>query len=111
MALPGIYLSTLYTRTESGHHSNGLANHLVTLFVFPWFPLCRVEADLLVTLMYVYFCYSYPLVPVSRRSRIFLKREPLSCEVPSRRDSVRGGGSSRILPWSPKAGAISVGEG
>ena len=28
----------------------------------------------------------------SRRSRIFLKRGPLSCEVPSRRDSVGGGG-------------------
>ena len=27
----------------------------------------------------------------SRRSRIFLKRGPLSCEVPSRRDSVGGG--------------------
>ena len=28
----------------------------------------------------------------SRRSRIFLRRGPLSCEVPSRRDSVGGGG-------------------
>ena len=27
-------------------------------------------------------------VAFSRRSRIFLKRGPLSCEVPSRRDSV-----------------------
>ena len=27
----------------------------------------------------------------SRRSRIFLKRGPLSCEVPSQRDSVGGG--------------------
>ena len=27
----------------------------------------------------------------SRRSRIFLRRRPLSCEVPSRRDSVGGG--------------------
>ena len=59
----------------------------------------------------------------SRRSRIFLKGRPISCEVPtrrdsvggegvvaqfsvvseSRRDSVGGGGSSRIFPWSPKA--------
>ena len=38
----------------------------------------------------------------SRRSRIFLRRRPLSCEVPSRRDSVGGGGSSRIFPWSQK---------
>ena len=41
----------------------------------------------------------------SRRSRIFLKRGPLSCEVPSRRDSV-GGGSSRNFPWSPTADVI-----
>ena len=67
----------------------------------------------------------------SRRSRIFLRRGPLSCEVPSRRDSVGGGGSSsnfrsspeavaiqwgggssRIFPWSPNADAIqSVGGG
>ena len=30
------------------------------------------------------------MVGCSRRSRIFLKRGPLSCEVPSRRDSVGG---------------------
>ena len=50
----------------------------------------------------------------SRRSRIFLKRGPLSCEVPSRRDSVGGGGaggSSRIFPWSPKADAFQWGGG
>ena len=40
----------------------------------------------------------------SRRSRIFIRGRPLSCEVPSRRDSV-GGGSSRIFPWSPKTDA------
>ena len=45
----------------------------------------------------------------SRRSRIFLERRPLSCEVPSRRDSVGGGGSSIIFPWSPKADAIQWG--
>ena len=45
----------------------------------------------------------------SRRSRIFLKRRPLSCEVPSRRDSVGGGGSSRFFPWSLKADAIEGG--
>ena len=28
---------------------------------------------------------------ISRRSRIFLRRGPLSCEVPGRRDSVGGG--------------------
>ena len=44
----------------------------------------------------------------SRRSRIFLKRGPLSCEVPSRRDSV-GGGSSRTVMWSPEADAIQWG--
>ena len=63
----------------------------------------------------------------SRRSRIFLRRGPLSCEVPSRRDSVGGGvvaeifcvlrkpspfsgggGSSRIFPWSPNADRDSV---
>ena len=32
------------------------------------------------------FMYAY----TSRRSRIFLKRGPLSCQVPSRRDSVGG---------------------
>ena len=51
----------------------------------------------------------------SRRSRIFLKRGPLSCQVqvPSRRDSVGGGGggSSRKFPWSPKAGVIQWGGG
>ena len=47
----------------------------------------------------------------SRRSRIFLKRRPLSCEVPSRRDSVGGGGSSRIFLWSPEADAIQWGGG
>ena len=46
-----------------------------------------------------------PCTYYSRRSRIFLKRRPLSCEVPSRRDSV-GGGSSRIFLWSPEADAI-----
>ena len=30
--------------------------------------------------------------PLSRRSRIFLRGRPLSCQVPSRRDSGRGGG-------------------
>ena len=30
-------------------------------------------------------------VQTSRRSRIFLRRGPLSCEVPGRRDSVGGG--------------------
>ena len=29
----------------------------------------------------------------------------------SRRDSVGGGGSSRIVPWSPKADAIQWGGG
>ena len=33
----------------------------------------------------------------SRRSRIFLKRRPLSCEVPSRRDSVGGGVVAEFL--------------
>ena len=46
----------------------------------------------------------------SRRSRIFLRGRPLSCEVPSRRGSV-GGGSSNIFPWSPKADAIQWGVG
>ena len=32
------------------------------------------------------------LIKSSRRSRIFLKRGPLSREVPSRRDSMGGGG-------------------
>ena len=47
----------------------------------------------------------------SRRSRIFLRGRPLSCEVPSRRDSVVGGGSSRISPWSPVVDAIICGGG
>ena len=46
----------------------------------------------------------------SRRSRIFLKRGPLSCGVPSRRDSV-GGGGSRIFSWSPNADAVHWGAG
>ena len=63
----------------------------------------------------------------SHRSRIFLKRWPLSCEAPSRGDSVGGvvaeffcgfrkptrfsGGGvvSRIFPWFPKADAIQGG--
>ena len=44
----------------------------------------------------------------SRRSRIFLKRGPLSCEVPSRRDSV-GGGSSRIFCGLQKPSRFSGG--
>ena len=66
----------------------------------------------------------------SRRSRIFLRRRPLSCEVPSRRDSVGGGVvaeffrglrkptrfsgggvGSRMFPWSTKADAIQWGGG
>ena len=47
----------------------------------------------------------------SRRSMIFLRRRPLSCGVPSRRDSVGGGGSSRIFPWSQKTAAIQSGGG
>ena len=31
------------------------------------------------------------MMDYSRRSRIFLRRGPLSCEVPGRRDSVGGG--------------------
>ena len=54
--------------------------------------------------------FSYQLAGSSRRSRIFLRRRALSCEVPRRRDSV-GGGSSRIFPWSPKADARSSGGG
>ena len=50
-------------------------------------------------------------IACSRRSRIFLKRRPLSCEVPSRRDSVGGGGSSRIFLWSPEGDAIQWGGG
>ena len=45
----------------------------------------------------------------SRRSRIFLRRGPLSCEVPSRRDSVGGGGSSRNFRSSPEAVEIQGG--
>ena len=52
-------------------------------------------------------CYLCKLI--SRRSRIFLRGRPLSCEVPSRRDSVRGGGSSRKFPWSPKSDAVQWG--
>ena len=37
---------------------------------------------------------AYNIIHNSRRCRIFLRRGPLSCEVPGRRDSV-GGGSSR----------------
>ena len=33
----------------------------------------------------------------SRRSRSFLKGRPLSCEVPTRRDSVGGGGGSSTI--------------
>ena len=47
----------------------------------------------------------------SRRSRIFLKRGPLSCEVPKSTRFSGGGGSSRHFPWSPKAVAIQWGEG
>ena len=36
--------------------------------------------------------YLKGFVSCSRRSRIFLRRGPLSCEVPGRRDSVGGGG-------------------
>ena len=60
----------------------------------------------------IVFCNSVVLycIVFSRRSRIFLKKRPLSCEVPSRRDSV--GGSSIICLWSPEADAIdSVGGG
>ena len=31
---------------------------------FPWFPLCRGDAGLLVTPKYGYFCNLFPLVPV-----------------------------------------------
>ena len=34
----------------------------------------------------------------SRRSRIFLRGRPLSCQVPSRRDSVGGGGNASYFP-------------
>ena len=47
----------------------------------------------------------------SRRSRIFLRRGPLSCEVPGRRDSVGGGGSSRNFLRSPNGVAIQWGGG
>ena len=46
----------------------------------------------------------------SRRSRIFLRRRPLSCEVPSRRDSV-GGGVVAELSVVSKADAIQWGGG
>ena len=67
-------------------------------------------------------------VQFSRRSRIFLRGRPLSCEVPSRRDLVGGGGVvaeffrglrkpkrlsgggggvvPEIFPWSPKPDAF-----
>ena len=45
----------------------------------------------------------------SRRSRIFLRRGPLSCEAPKSTRFSGGGGRSRIFPWSPEADAIQWG--
>ena len=50
------------------------------------------------------------LIKSSRRSRIFLRRGPLSCEVPSRRDSVGGGVVAEFFR-GPKADVIQWGGG
>ena len=47
----------------------------------------------------------------SRRSRIFLKRGPLSCEVPSRRDSVGGGVVAEFFRGLQKPTRFSGGGG
>ena len=47
----------------------------------------------------------------SRRSRIFLKRGPLSCEVPSRRDSVGGGVVAEFFRGLRKPTRFSGGGG
>ena len=41
--------------------------------------------------VFFFFFVVFIVSDFSRRSRIFLMRRPLSCEVPSRRDSVGGG--------------------
>ena len=56
------------------------------LFISSSSLLCKT-CMLLFAILAVTF---YP-TSLSRRSRIFLRRGPLSCEVPSRRDSVGGG--------------------
>ena len=50
-------------------------------------------------------------VSCSRRSRIFLRRRPLSCEVPSRRDSVGGEGVVAEFSVVSKSRRGSVGGG
>ena len=47
----------------------------------------------------------------SRRSRIFLRRGPLSCEVPSRRDSVGGGVVAEIFCDLRKPARFQWGRG